>query len=529
MNCTIAGRKMVFFIISFVIVAVFYALTWNWTDIRYRFLCSNQNTTGFCMEAFTLSSNSLHNRSMEASTLSSNSLHNRSMEASTLSSNSLHNRSMEASTLSSNSLHNRSMEASTLSSNSLHNRSMEASTLSSNSLHNRSMEASTLSSNSLHNRSMEAFTLSSNSLHNRSMKAFTLSSNSLHNRSMEASTLSSNSLHNRSMEASTLSSNSLHNRSIVDENKIILLWTGVLFWYFKEGNQTFVEGRCPESRCIITKDKNYENHSSAILFHMRDLEPESKLPHRDYQQYWIFGIFESPVHTYYTGLPKYRNAFNLTFTYKRTSDLYLPGGDIYPKNKITRSTVPLDAINRTKLILWYVSNCGPALRLNYAKELSKYVQVDIFGRCGKHDPCTIKFMNYTCTAETKLKYKFYLAFENSRCPDYITEKFWLSLEQNIVPIVLGPKIADYEKVAPPHSFIHVDNFTSPKHLAEYIKYLDKNDEAYYEYHMWRNKYEAKSTGYNYKPYCKLCSMLHKTVYTHEQRDIEEFWSQKQCF
>ena len=381
MNCTIGWRKMVFFIISFVIVAICY-LTWNWTDIGYRFLCSNQNTTGFCMETF------------------------------------------------------------------------------------------------------------------------------------------------------TLSSNSLHNRSVVGENKIILLWTTFYtqkLWFFKEGNQTFVEGGCPESRCIFTNDKNYEDRSSAILFHMRGLGPGSKLPHRDYQQYWIFGVFESPLHTYYTSLPKYRNAFNLTFTYKRTSDLYLPSGNIYPKDNITRSTVPLDAINRTNLILWYVSNCGPALRRNYAKELSKYVPVDTFGRCGKPDPCRVKFMNFTCTIETKLKYKFYLAFENSRCPDYITEKFWLSLQQNIVPIVLGPKIADYEKVAPPHSFIHVDNFTSPKHLAEYIKYLDKNDEAYYEYHMWRNKYEVKVSDYNLKPYCKLCSMLHKTVYTHEQRDIQEFWDKKQCF
>ncbi|KAL9982593.1 hypothetical protein ACROYT_G004655 [Oculina patagonica] len=36
------------------------------------------------------------------------------------------------------------------------------------------------------------------------------------------------------------------------------------------------------------------------------------------------------------------------------------------------------------------------------------------------------------------RHKFYLAFENSLCVDYITEKYWRnSLERGLVPIVLG--------------------------------------------------------------------------------------------
>ena len=34
-------------------------------------------------------------------------------------------------------------------------------------------------------------------------------------------------------------------------------------------------------------------------------------------------------------------------------------------------------------------------------------------------------------------YKFYFAFENSLCDDYITEKFFNMLKHNIVPVVLG--------------------------------------------------------------------------------------------
>ena len=316
----------------------------------------------------------------------------------------------------------------------------------------------------------------------------------------------------------------------IKEYKIILLWTtffGSRLWWFTEGNQTFIQGKCEEYRCIITSDRKFENKSSAIMFHMRNLGANSILPKRNYNQHWIFVIYESPIHTYNVGLPRYRYAFNKTFTYRTDSDFYDPYGHVVTKHNITSTVVPPDARKRTKLILWYVSNCAPKTRMTYAKELSKYVRVDIFGRCGKADPCR----ETKCVKATKLKYKFYLAFESGRCKDYITEKFWQSLRDGVVPIAFGPRMADYEKVAPPHSFIHVDNFTSPKQLGDYIKYLDKNDQAYYKYHMWRNKHDVigsfKET--DFKALCKLCSELHKTTYAQNYRDIAEFWSRKHCF
>lgn len=46
---------------------------------------------------------------------------------------------------------------------------------------------------------------------------------------------------------------------------------------------------------------------------------------------------------------------------------------------------------------------------------------------------------------------------------------------------MGAAPEDYERAAPPHSFIHVDNFASPKELAEYLHKLDQNDAMYNEY------------------------------------------------
>lgn len=85
---------------------------------------------------------------------------------------------------------------------------------------------------------------------------------------------------------------------------------------------------------------------------------------------------------------------------------------------------------------------------------------------------------------------------------------------------MGAHPEDYEEVAPPHSYIHVENFKSAKDLAEYMKMLDKNDELYNEYFNW------KGTGsfLNTKFWCRLCSLV-----SDDQKpkliveDLEKWW------
>lgn len=94
------------------------------------------------------------------------------------------------------------------------------------------------------------------------------------------------------------------------------------------------------------------------------------------------------------------------------------------------------AVNKTKMVAWFVSNCHTKNgRLEYARELAKHIQVDIYGTCGNFS-CPKRSGN--CYGSLKNEYKFYLAFENSNCKDYITEKlFSNALGHNIVPIVVS--------------------------------------------------------------------------------------------
>ena len=45
---------------------------------------------------------------------------------------------------------------------------------------------------------------------------------------------------------------------------------------------------------------------------------------------------------------------------------------------------------------------------------------------------------------------------------------------------------DLAEMAPPNSYIHVEDYDSPAELVKYIDYLHKNDTAYLEYHKWKD-------------------------------------------
>ena len=55
-------------------------------------------------------------------------------------------------------------------------------------------------------------------------------------------------------------------------------------------------------------------------------------------------------------------------------------------------------------------------------------------------------------------FQFYLAFENSLCLDYITEKFWKVLDYNCIPVVFNG--VNMSSLAPRHSYIDLKDFNT---------------------------------------------------------------------
>eukprot|EP01132_Coremiostelium_polycephalum_P010342 gene10342-12699_t len=144
---------------------------------------------------------------------------------------------------------------------------------------------------------------------------------------------------------------------------------------------------------------------------------------------------------------------------------------------------------------WMAYNCEEdgfvtSNRKEYVEELMKYMPVHSIGRClnnVKIEDDTGRFgdtQEYSAKKKVITRYKFYFAFENSMCRGYITEKQLHCFESGTVPVVMAHP--DSLILLPRGSYIYVGDFKSAKELADYLIYLDGNDEEYKKYFKWRS-------------------------------------------
>lgn len=178
-----------------------------------------------------------------------------------------------------------------------------------------------------------------------------------------------------------------------------------------------------------------------------------------------------------------------------------------------------------------VSHCNThSQRETYVKELSKHIDVDIYGGCGNL-PCALDVLHHSdpqCYDMLESNYKFYLSFENSLCPDYVTEKFFKIMAHDILPVVYGA--ADYTKHAPPHSFIDAGKW-KPRELAAYLKLLDANDALYDEYFWWKDHYrvEFSVNDMSRHGFCDFCQKLHEPAISKSYKELASEWGDgNQC-
>jgi hypothetical protein len=355
--------------------------------------------------------------------------------------------------------------------------------------------------------------------------------------------------------------------------KTILYWNS---WDPTMGDQPLIKAKCPVTACLFTPDLTLFNQSDIVLFSI-ETTPDfllNRLPH----QRFVFFVMESPTNTYnltllHNNRTRY-NYFNWTMSYRRDSDIVLrdflgavvskkhPGHQYPPRPNNqhqldSNKTVKLSSIetlkrlvmtrnerktdnmsaheaiaipwlqNKSKLVAWFVSHCDtPIQREEYARQLGQHVPVDIYGRCGTKQQvtsiCDSAEDPYNCDeSETlRVEYKFYLAFENSWCPDYVTEKLYRTLQFDTVPIVLGG--VDYQRFAPPHSYINALDFSTPKELADYLLLLNSSQELYAEYFQWKNDYNVVVPAMD--GWCDLCRRAHdETLPAKVYPDIKQWW------
>ncbi|XP_057368633.1 4-galactosyl-N-acetylglucosaminide 3-alpha-L-fucosyltransferase 9-like [Daphnia carinata] len=313
--------------------------------------------------------------------------------------------------------------------------------------------------------------------------------------------------------------------------KTILLWLPVSYiWSIQMSLNS-----CSIDNCRLTTDRRLLNQSDGVIFHFRDSHPMDRLPTcRRPEQYYVYLNFESGIRSE-NNFPRKkipRHFFNLTATYRRDSDFYekaFGGFRFEAKEKLEIAKLDLThyyGINiksKTKIAAWFVSNCKTSInREGYVREMQKHIPVDVFGKClENHKSCPRK-MQAKCDKMLERDYLFYLSFENSFCPDYVTEKFYRAFETGTVPVVFGG--ANYSLFAPPHSFINARDFGTPKLLADYLLKLSKNLDLYSRYFDWRGKFSLRNNpGWP----CRLCKILNDSNrISKSYEDIEDWFFNK---
>ncbi|OUC45480.1 putative radical SAM methylthiotransferase, MiaB/RimO family, partial [Trichinella nativa] len=241
--------------------------------------------------------------------------------------------------------------------------------------------------------------------------------------------------------------------------------------------------------CIASNDRRLLSVSSAVIFELREVQLSSIFLPKRPDQIFIFYSREAPPQLFAPTLGV-GNFFDHSVTYMPISWFHCPYGMVVKKKKkkgessgeepsTRREQQPN---NRTRLAFWIASKCSTHSGREWLVErLARYIPIDTYGACGTLPLAREAFDHDQQRSLAKL-YKFRIVFENTVCSHYMTERFFEALIDGSVPVVL--RRADYEPIAPEHSFIAVDDFHSAQQLADYLNFLHTNPRQYEKYHQW---------------------------------------------
>ncbi|XP_022922699.1 glycoprotein 3-alpha-L-fucosyltransferase A-like [Cucurbita moschata] len=211
-----------------------------------------------------------------------------------------------------------------------------------------------------------------------------------------------------------------------------------------------------------------------------------------------------------------RNGYSIVMTTSLSSDVPV-GYFSWAEYDIM---APVQAKTENSLAAAFISNCDARnFRLEALVALEKLnVTIDSYGACHRNrDGSTVNKL------ETLKHYRFSLAFENSNEEDYVTEKYFQSLVAGAVPVVIGaPNIQEF---APsPASLLHIRKLSDVESVANSMKYLAANPEAFNNSLRW--KYEGPSDSFKalldmaaVHSSCRLCIHLATSIHETEEKGL----------
>ena len=379
--------------------------------------------------------------------------------------------------------------------------------------------------------------------------------------------------------------------TIGKESYKILMYTGQSNSYRFCANNIYLN-ECPYHNCRFTCDRTSMYDADALIFHETDvyrLDTEETvflkktLGHSKSRANQVWILWNDEANPVYDTINAYR--FNWTMSYRLDAEIYdCSYGCMYRKTNVDNTPSPevrdvfmgnlrVEFKKRASRALWFVSNCNANARLQFASTLAKHYGVRMHGKCrlagnvaGNHEADdaasdgvgtdehvasqsslsdsivdTVKSLigsgptNDNCGRNTRCEYdsfkgnKFYLSFESKNCTSYLTEKLWRTLHFHIIPVVFQPSKEHYELFAPPHSFIHAQDFDfDPVRLAAHLKRVSNDFNLYAEYHMWRMNYDVvySASQCEARRLCQMCTKLNEETSAIHYQKLSNWFGHK---
>ncbi|KAK0142829.1 Alpha-(1,3)-fucosyltransferase 7 [Merluccius polli] len=322
----------------------------------------------------------------------------------------------------------------------------------------------------------------------------------------------------------------------------------ILLWHWPFGASYSLAGDpCREmyniTGCFLSDNRSTFSTADVVVFHHHELRwarPPSSSPSssssspsssssssssalplhlpRPPSQRWAWMSLEPPAVN--GDLSPFNGLFNWTVSYRRDADVPIPYGRTVRRGAEEEEGDDDDdapsARNRSCLASWVVSRYKPTqARAAVYGRLSRRIPVEVYGLWARRPLANRQLL------PTIGRCYFYLALENSESRDYISEKLWRNgFGAGAVPVVLGPSRATYEALAPPGSFIHVDDFGSVEALAHHLRRVAADGAAYAEYFRWRRTHAVRRCEDWRERLCQICARYPQLPAHKVYRDLD---------
>ncbi|KAI5639829.1 glycosyltransferase family 10 (fucosyltransferase) c-term domain-containing protein [Phthorimaea operculella] len=303
----------------------------------------------------------------------------------------------------------------------------------------------------------------------------------------------------------------------------VLIWTelpGVLY----EGQKDLTDRRCAKYNCYFTRNRTLFGdlrYFDAIVFNLQQvIQGAEDLPkQRGYKQKYIFAANDS-ADNFPVCHKAYDSFFNWTWTYRKDSTIKyrfvtvqtIQGQDLDGDVRWRENMKQLDDFRKkqldtkSKAVAIFLDKCRcRSKREEFVEELKKELTklnqtLDIYGNCGLK--CKRKSMA-PCNYRIRKSYFFYLALEDSKDKDFLTDEVLHGYQNDAVPIVVGGEM--YFNYLPKDSYLDASKFKTPADLASEIQNIISHRSLYYDFFKWKAYYTV-SRGKILDP-CRLCDEL----------------------